>query len=427
MRRSPHFSSGFRPVTVVAPAAPASARTGTGRRAFLRAAGSALGGLLLASASLATSGCKDSKSDSTSTATGASTAASNEIVIGHYGSLTGNTAHFGQDTDKAIRLAVDEVNAAGGLLGKKVRVVTLDDRGDSAEAANAVTRLIDVEKAVAILGEVSSSLSLSGGRVAQRRQVPMISPSSTNPKVTQVGDYVFRVCFLDPFQGKVMADFARQTLKFDRVAILKDVKNDYSIGLADAFKAAFTAAGGQIAVEQSYSAGDTDFSAQITAIKSANIQGLYVPGYYAEVGTIARTAQRLGLKVPLMGGDGWDAPDLFQIGGDALEGSFFSNHFAPDAATAKSQKFVADFKAKYGQDPTGLGALGYDAAGVLFAAISKSGKTDPKGIRDALTEVKNFEGVSGTISINENRDADKSAVIVAIEGGKAKYRATVSP
>ncbi|MEY4547420.1 MAG: hypothetical protein RL685_3615 [Pseudomonadota bacterium] len=406
-----------------------------GRRAFLRAAGSALSSALLAGVALGTvvgsAGCKDSKSDPTSTgaggATAASTAASNEIVIGHYASLTGNTAHFGQDTDKAIRLAVDEVNAAGGVLGKKVRVVTLDDRGDSAEAANAVTRLIDVEKAVTILGEVSSSLSLSGGRVAQRRQVPMISPSSTNPKVTQVGDYIFRVCFLDPFQGKVMADFARDTLKFERVAILKDVKNDYSIGLADAFKAAFTARGGQIAVEQSYSAGDTDFSAQITAIKAANIQGMYVPGYYAEVGTIARTAQRLGVKVPLMGGDGWDAPDLFQIGGDALEGSFFSNHFAPDVATAKSQKFVSDFKAKYRQDPTGLGALGYDAAGVLFEAITKSGKTDPVGIREALTQVKNFEGVSGTISMNANRDADKSAVIVAIEGGKAKYRATVAP
>jgi len=373
-------------------------------------------------------GCKESKPDAASGSATPSTApASQEIVIGHYGSLTGNTAHFGQDTDKAIRLAVDEVNAAGGVLGKKVKVVTLDDRGDSAEAANAVTRLIDVEKANAILGEVSSSLSLAGGRVAQRRQVPMISPSSTNPKVTQVGDYIFRVCFLDPFQGKVMADFARDTLKFERVAILKDVKNDYSIGLADAFKAAFTARGGQIPVEQSYSAGDTDFSAQLTTIKAANIQGLYVPGYYAEVGAIARTAQRLGVKVPLMGGDGWDAPDLFKIGGDALEGSFYSNHFAPDAATAKSQKFVADFKAKYGQEPTGLGALGYDAAGVLFEAIRKSGKTDPAGIKEGLASVKNFEGVSGNISINANRDADKSAVIVAIEGGKGKYRATVSP
>jgi branched-chain amino acid transport system substrate-binding protein len=384
--------------------------------------------LLAALAVLAGLGCKDSKpSGSSGSATSPNAPASSEIVVGHYASLTGNTAHFGQDTDKAIRLAIDEVNAAGGVLGKKVRLVTLDDRGDSAEAANAVTRLIDVEKVVTIIGEVASSLSLAGGRVAQRRQVPMISPSSTNPKVTQVGDYIFRVCFLDPFQGKVMADFARDTLKFKRVAILRDVKNDYSIGLADAFKTAFTASGGTIPVEQSYSAGDTDFSAQITAIKAADVQGLYVPGYYSEVGMIARTAQRLGLKVPLMGGDGWDAPDLFKIGGDALNGSFYSNHFAPDAATAKSQKFVSDFKAKYGQEPTGLGALGYDAAGVLFEAIRASGKTDPAGIREALTHVKNFEGVTGTITINANRDADKSAVIVAIEGGKGQYRATVSP
>lgn len=370
--------------------------------------------------------CKDSKSDG-STGSRSPENADAALVIGHFASLTGNTAHFGQDTDKAVRLAVEEQNAAGGLLGKQIRLVTLDDRGDSAEAANAVSRLIDVEKASAILGEVSSSLSLAGGRVAQRRKVPMVSPSSTNPKVTQVGDYIFRVCFLDPFQGKVMADFARDHLKFENVAILKDVKNDYSIGLADAFRAAFTARGGKIPVEQSYSAGDTDFSAQVTAIKAAGVQGLYVPGYYAEVGAIARTAQRLGLSVPLMGGDGWDAPELFKIGGDALEGSFFSNHFAPDVATAKAQKFVSDFKAKYGQEPTGLGALGYDAASVLFDAIKRAQKSDGVAIRDALAATRNFEGVSGSITINANRDAEKSAVIVAIEGGKSKYRATVAP
>ncbi len=371
-------------------------------------------------------GCKDTKPDG---ATSGSTPApqSTEIVIGHYASMTGNTAHFGQDTDKAVRLAVDQQNAGGGLLGKTIRVVTLDDRGDSAEAANAVSRLIDVEKASAILGEVSSSLSLAGGRVAQRRKVPMVSPSSTNPKVTQVGDYIFRVCFLDPFQGKVMADFTRDHLKLDQVAILKDVKNDYSIGLADAFRSAFTARGGKISVEQSYSAGDTDFSAQVTSIKASGAQALYVPGYYAEVGAIARTAQRLGLKVPLMGGDGWDAPGLFEIAGDALNGSYFSNHFAPDVASPKAQKFVSDFKAKYGQEPTGLGALGYDAAAVLFDAIKRAGKTEPDAVQAALAATKNFEGVSGTITINANRDADKSAVILAIEGGKAKYRATVAP
>lgn len=360
-------------------------------------------------------------------ASGGAGSGSGEVVFGHYASMTGNTAHFGQDTDRAIRLEVDEVNAAGGVLGRKVKVVTLDTRGDSAEAANAVTRLIDVEKSVAILGEVASSLSLAGGRVAQRRKIPMISPSSTNPKVTEVGDYIFRVCFLDPFQGKVMARFARENLKLEKVAILKDVKNDYSIGLADAFRQAYTGMGGKIVAEQSYAQGDTDFSAQITAIKGTDAQAIFVPGYYAEVGAIARTAARLELKVPLLGGDGWDAPDLFKIGGDALNGSYFSNHFAPDAATPKAQKFVTDFKAKYGMEPTGLGALGYDAAGVLVDAIKRAGSFEPDKIRDALAKTKDFDGVTGNITIDAHRDAEKSAVVLKIDGGKAKYAATVKP
>jgi branched-chain amino acid transport system substrate-binding protein len=360
-------------------------------------------------------------------ASGQAAAASTEIVVGHFASMTGNTAHFGQDTDKAVRLAVDEANAAGGVLGKKVRVVTLDDRGDSAEASSAVTRLIDVERVTALIGEVSSSLSLAGGRVAQRRQIPMISPSSTNPRVTEVGDYIFRVCFLDPFQGKVMATFAKNNLKLDKVAILKDVKNDYSIGLAEAFKTAFTKIGGTITAEQSYSAGDTDFSAQVTAVKSTGAQALYVPGYYSEVGAIARTAERLGLKVPLMGGDGWDAPDLFKIGGTALEGSYFSNHFALDVATPKAQKFVADFTKKYGQAPTGLGALGYDATAVLFDSLKRAGTTDAARLRDAIAATKNFEGVSGTITIDAGRNAEKSAVVIKITGGQGKYETTVAP
>jgi branched-chain amino acid transport system substrate-binding protein len=371
-------------------------------------------------------GCKKPGGSGPGGASSAS-AEQKEIVIGHFASMTGSTAHFGQDTDKAIRLAVEETNAAGGVLNKKLRVVTLDDRGDSAEAANAVSRLIDVEHATALLGEVASSLSLAGGRVAQRRQIPMISPSSTNPKVTEVGNFIFRVCFLDPFQGKVMATFARNNLKMDSVAILKDVKNDYSIGLADAFKDAFMKVGGTIAAEQSYSAGDTDFSAQVTAIKNTKAQALYVPGYYAEVGAIARTAARLGLKVPLMGGDGWDAPDLFKIGGDALEGSYFSNHFALDVATPKAQKFVADFTKRYGQAPTGLGALGYDAAGVLVDALRRAGKTDPVALRDAIAATKGFEGVSGSITIDGNRNAEKSAVVIKITGGQGKYETTIKP
>jgi branched-chain amino acid transport system substrate-binding protein len=371
--------------------------------------------------------CKKPESGPSAGGASSAKAESSGLSIGHYASLTGNTAHFGQDTDKAVRLAVDEINAKGGVLGKPVSVTTLDDRGDSAEAANAVTRLLDVEHVNALIGEVASSLSLAGGRVAQRRGIPMVSPSSTNPKVTQVGDFIFRVCFIDPFQGKVMAVFARSTLKLDNVAVLKDVKNDYSIGLADAFKTAFVAAGGKIVLEQSYSAGDTDFSAQVTAVKATKAQALYVPGYYSEVGAIARTAQRLGVKIPLLGGDGWDAPELFKIGGDALEGSYFSNHFAPEGATARGKEFMTAFMKKYGSEPTGLGMLGYDAAAVLFDAVKRAGTTEPKAVRDALAQTKDFEGVSGSITVDKDRNAVKGAVIIKIEGGKGKYEATVQP
>jgi branched-chain amino acid transport system substrate-binding protein len=378
---------------------------------------------LCATALASAVGCKKSGEGSGT----ASTKDAPEIVIGHYASMTGSTAHFGQDTDRGVRMAIDEANAAGGVLGKKLKLVTLDTRGDSAEAANAVNRLIDVEKVSAVLGEVASSLSLAGGRVAQRRKIPMISPTSTNPKVTEVGDYIFRVCFIDPFQGKVMATFARQNLKLDKVAILKDVKNDYSIGLADAFQKSFTAAGGTIVVEQSYSQGDTDFSAQVTAIRGTQAQAVFVPGYYSEVGTIARTADRLGLKVPLLGGDGWDSPDLFKIGGDAINGSYFSDHFAPDVATAKSQAFVANFQKKYGQAPTGLGALGYEAALVLIDAIKRAGKNDPTAIRDAIAKTKDFEGVTGKISIDAQRNPQKSAVVLKVEAGKAKFETSIAP
>lgn len=383
--------------------------------------------VLLAPWSLASSCKKGEGTDSTARAQASTAGATGEIAIGHYASMTGSTAHFGQDTDKAVRLAVEAANATGGPGGRRIKLITLDTRGDSAEAANAVSRLIDVEKVVALIGEVASSLSLAGGRVAQRRQVPMVSPSSTNPKVTQVGDYVFRVCFLDPFQGKVMATFARKTLNLQQVAILKDIKNDYSIGLADAFRAAFTGLSGTIAAEQSYSQGDTDFSAQLTAIKGTNAQAIFVPGYYSEVGAIARTAERLGIKAPLLGGDGWDAPDLIKIAGAALNGSFFSNHFASDVASPLAQKFVADFKARYGQEPSGLGALGYDAAAVLIHAIERAGSALPKAIRDALAQTKNFQGVSGNISIDSDRNAQKSAVVLKIVDGKYKFETTVMP
>jgi len=353
--------------------------------------------------------------------------ATGDIVVGHYASMTGSTAHFGQDTDKAARLAVDEINAEGGVRGRKLRLVTLDDRGDSAEAANAVNRLIDVENAVALLGEVASSLSLAGGRIAQRRHVPMVSSASTNPKVTKVGNYVFRVCFLDPFQGRVMAVFAKKHLGLSSVAILRDVRNDYSIGLSDAFRKSFIELGGTIAVEQSYAQGDTDFSAQLTAIRASSARAIFVPGYYSEVATIARTAQRLGLALPLLGGDGWDAPDLFKIAGDALDGSFFSNHFAPDMASARAQRFVAEFTKRYGQAPTGLGALGYDGVLVIADALRRTTTVEPKTLRDALAATREVDGVTGKITIDADRNPTKSAVVLRVSSGRAKYETTIAP
>ena len=270
-------------------------------------------------------------------------------MIGEFGSLTGTTATFGISTKNGIDMAIDEVNKAGGLLGKKVRVIVEDDQGKPEEAQTVVTKLITKDQVIAILGEVASSRTMAAAPVAQQNGIPMISPSSTNPKVTEVGDYIFRVCFIDPFQGLVMAKFATNTLKIKNVAILRDIKNDYSVGLADVFVDNFKKMGGNIVADESYSEGDTDFSAQLTSIKSKNPQAIFLPGYYTEVGLVARQAKKLGLTVPLMGGDGWDSPKLIEIGGEALNGSYFSNHYSVDDPSPAIQKFVADYKARYGE------------------------------------------------------------------------------
>jgi branched-chain amino acid transport system substrate-binding protein len=350
-----------------------------------------------------------------------------EIVVGEYGSLTGTTATFGQSTHNGITQAFDELNAAGGLLGKKVKVLVEDDRSQPEEATTAVTKLINQSHVVAMLGEVSSSRSLAAAPICQANKVPMVTPSSTNPRVTQVGDYIFRVCFIDPFQAPVMAKFAANTLKIKRVAILTDVRNDYSIGLQTFFRQSFKALGGEIVAEQSYSEGDSDFRAQLTQIKAANPEAIYLPGYYTEAATIARQARELGITVPLMGGDGWDSPKLFEIGGDALDGCYISNHYSVDDPSPAIQKFVADYKTRYKASPDALAALGYDAARILADAIKRAGSTDGEKVRDALRAVKDFPGVTGKITINSDRNAVKPAVVLKIEKGKFHYVETVNP
>jgi branched-chain amino acid transport system substrate-binding protein len=348
-------------------------------------------------------------------------------LIGEFGSLTGTTATFGISTMNGIDMAIDEVNQNGGLLGKTVRVIVEDDQGRPEEAQTVVTKLITSNRVVAILGEVASSRTLAAAPVAQQHGIPMISPSSTNPAVTEVGDFIFRVCFIDPFQGLVMAKFAAQSLQLTDVAVLRDIKNDYSVGLADVFVDNFVALGGTIVADEGYSEGDTDFSAQLTSIRARKPQAIFVPGYYTEVGLIARQAKSLGIEAPLLGGDGWDSPSLIEIGGAALEGSYFSNHYSVDDPSPAIQKFVSDYRARYGQTPDALAGLGYDAAQILFDAIRRADSTNPTAIRDALAETSNFAGVTGVTTLDENRNAVKPAVVLQIADGKLAYVETINP
>jgi len=350
-----------------------------------------------------------------------------EIVIGEYGSLTGTTATFGQSTDNGIQMAFDEINKAGGVLGKKVKIIVEDDQSKPEEAATAVTKLINQNNVVAILGEVSSSRSLAAAPICQSSRIPMISPSSTNPRVTQIGDYIFRVCFIDPFQGAVMAKFAADTLKLKKVAILVDVRNDYSVGLQTFFRQHFKQLGGEVVAEQSYSEGDSDFRAQLTQIKATNPEAIYVPGYYTEVGTIARQARELGITVPLLGGDGWDSPKLWEIGGEALNGCYFSNHYSTNDPSPVVQKFVNDYQARYKQVPDAIAALAYDAARIMADAMTRADSTSGPKVRDAIAATKDFVGVTGTITINAERNAVKPSVLLKVENGKYLLVETIKP
>lgn len=352
---------------------------------------------------------------------------SDKIVIGNFGSMTGAEATFGISTRDGIILAMEEWNKAGGLLGKQIELKAYDNQGKPEEARLSVEKLINIDNVVAVLGEVASTRSLAGAPVAQQYKVPMITPSSTNPLVTQKGDYIFRVCFIDPFQGEVMAKFAFNSLKFKKAAVLRDSKSDYSMGLATYFIKTFTALGGQIVADEKYVSGDVDFKAQLTNIKSQQPEFIFVPGYYTEVGLIARQAREQGIKVPLMGGDGWDSEKLVEIGGEAINGSYFSNHYTVEDPRPEVQNFIKNYQARFGSKPDALAASGYDAAVILFQTIKSTNSIDPKAIRDGLAQVKNFQGVTGIISINEKRDATKSAVVLQVQGKNFKFVETVNP
>ncbi len=353
---------------------------------------------------------------------------STEIVVGEFASLTGKEATFGGSSHEGTQLAIEQLNAAGGVLGKKFKLITEDNQTKAGESATVVNKLISKDGAVAILGEVASSRSLEAAPICQSNGVPMISPSSTNPKVTERGNFIFRVCFIDPFQGTVMANFATKTLKAKKVAVFTDVKSDYSKGLAKYFKEGFTKAGGQIVSELDFNGGDKDFKGQLTTIKGANPDAVFVPGYYTDAALICIQAKEIGLNVPLFGGDGWESDTLTKLGKEAVEGNYFSTHYAPDVATDLSKKFVADYQKRYnGKLPDAMAALGYDSAMLLADAMKRAGSTDGAKVRDALAATKDFPAVAGNITINEKRDAVKSAVILKVDGGKFKFVETVNP
>ncbi len=361
----------------------------------------------------------------------AAAAPADTILIGHVASLTGEQATFGESTDNAIKLAISEINAKGGVKGKKVTLKTYDDQGKPEEAAVAATRLIVQDKVAVLLGEVASSRSLAMAPIADTNKVPMISSASTNPRVTKDGDktrpYVFRVCFIDPFQGTVMAKFARENLKLKKVAVLRDVGNDYSVGLADYFVAKFKELGGEVVTDQSFKAGDQDFKAQLTTIKNKKPELIYVPAYYTDVALIGRQARELGIKVPLAGGDGWDSAKLFEIAQGALDGSFFSNHYTHENPDPVIQNFVSKYKETYGGVPDALAALGYDAAMVAFDAMNRAADLSGPAIRDAIEKTQGYKGVAGNVSLDADHNAVKSAVVIGIEKNAAKYVTTVEP
>jgi branched-chain amino acid transport system substrate-binding protein len=370
-----------------------------------------------------------------------------EIRIGEYDSLTGDKATFGMSSSRGIAMAVEEANAEGGVGGIPLRVVLEDDQGKPEEAATAVNKLIVQDQVIAVLGEVASSNSLAGAPICQDNKIPMITPASTNPAVTKVGDYVFRVCFIDPFQGTVMARFAYQSLGLRRIGILHDARSDYSVGLAKFFTEEYKRLGGEVVGDESYQQGDVDFKAPLTALisKNKNPDGLFIPGYYTEVGLIARQVRELGYKGPLLGGDGWDSPKMTEIGGVSIEGCYFSNHYSTDDPSPTVQNFIQRYKQKHGGAPDAMGALGYDAARILIqvlrsmqtedaetfpSLVGKSG-SDPTAkearhkasarLRDRLAATREFPGVTGVITLDEERNARKPAVVLQVKDGQYRF------
>ena len=364
---------------------------------------------------------------------GAKKDAGNTIKIGVVSELTGPNASYGTSVVKGMKLAVKEINDKGGVDGKKIELAVADDKSEPAEAANAMSKVLNQDKAKLTMGIFTSSNAIAACNVSESAKVPFLAIGATNPKVTLDKDgkakpNTFRVCFIDPFQGTVGANFVLDTLKLKKAVVLIDNSSDYSKGLAAFFKEAYAKKGGQILGEEAYLQKDTDFKAILTKIKTLNPDVLYVPGYYEEVGKIIKQARELDIKAAFVGGDGWDSPKLVEIaGGPALENTYFTNHYSPDATNAESKAFVAAYQKEYNEKPDAPAVLGYDGAKLMADAIKRAGSTDGAKVSAALAATKDFPAVTGKTSLNATHDAVKSAVIIAFKDGKQTYKTTVNP
>ncbi|HEY3243633.1 MAG TPA: ABC transporter substrate-binding protein [Phycisphaerae bacterium] len=344
--------------------------------------------------------------------------AADPIKIGHLASLTGSEATFGQSADRGIDMAVEERNANKGVLGRPVEKIVVDDQSKSQEVNNCMTKLIQQDKVVAIVGEIASTNTIAAAPAAQRNKIPLVTPGSTNPEVTKKGDYIFRICYLDDFQGRAIAGFAYKRVGVRKAAIITDQANSYSINLSKFVAEAFKNLGGEVVIEVSYKKTDSDYNAQVNQALQAKPDVLFLTGYYTNVGNIVQTARKAGFTGPCVGGDGWDSETLYQIGGKALDNCYFTNHYSPDDPDPRIQDFIRKYQSKYGGVPDAMAVLGYDAAMVVFDAIQRAGSTDGPKIRDALASTKDFKGLSGAITIDKDRNAQKSIVIVGIKDAK---------
>lgn len=342
------------------------------------------------------------------------------IKVGHLASLTGAEATFGQSCEKGIQIALEEINKAGGILGKQVEIITVDDQSKNQEVNNCMVKLTQKDQVCAVIGEIASSNTMAAAPEAQSSKIPLVTPGSTNPEVTKKGDYIFRICYTDDYQGRAIAGFAAKRLGLKRAVTMTDQTSAYSLSLTEEFKKVFEKEGGKVLRDVSYKKTDSEYNALINQALADKPDVLVLTGYYTNVPNIIQTARKAGYTGVCVGGDGWDSDKLYQMGGKALDDCYFTNHYSPDDSDPRIQEFLAKYKAKHnGAVPDAMAVLGYDAAMVVFDAIQRAGAAEGPKIRDALAQTKDFKGVSGDITIDEFRNAkDKKIMIVGVKDGK---------